>query len=153
MDETGGRQVDGAIGSFTALEKITASSKVRRAQQQGKFTVLFDSGIRKGCDVIKAIAMGAQGILGEHAFLSFSGKSEISEFLLMNPLVPLTVGRPIMYGLALGGEEGVEEVLRALLADTEITLGLSGYKSIDEIWGKREEILEKADTLPRCAKL
>jgi lactate 2-monooxygenase len=71
----------------------------------------------------------------------------------MDPLVPLAVGRPIMYGLVLGGKEGVEEVLRGLLADTEITLGLSGYRSIDEIWGKREAILEKADTLPRCAKL
>ena len=40
-------------------------SKVRRAQEQGKFTVLFDSGIRTGSDVIKAIAMGAQGVLGE----------------------------------------------------------------------------------------
>ena len=60
------------------------------------------------------------------------------------------MGRPIMYGLALGGEEGVEEVLRALLADIEITLGLSGYKNIDEIWGKREAVLEKAC---RCAKL
>lgn len=120
----GGRQVDGAIGSFSALEKITASSRVRRAQEQGKFTVLFDSGIRTGSDVIKAIAMGAQGVL---------------------------VGRPVMYGLALGGEQGVEEVLRGLLADTEITLGLSGYKNLDEIWGKREAVLEKADTPHRCA--
>ena len=56
-----------------------------------------------------------------------------------------------MYGLALGGEQGVEEVLRALLADTEITLGLSGYKNLDEIWGKREAVLEKADTSHRCA--
>ena len=62
----GGRQVDGAVSSFDALEKITASSRVRRAQEQGKFTVLFDSGIRTGSDVIKAIAMGAQGVLGEH---------------------------------------------------------------------------------------
>ena len=61
----GGRQVDGAVGSFGALEKITASSRVRRAQEQGKFTVLFDSGIRTGSDVIKAIAMGAQGVLGK----------------------------------------------------------------------------------------
>ena len=61
----GGRQVDGAISSFSALEKITASSRVRNAQEQGKFTVLFDSGIRTGSDVIKAIAMGAQGVLGE----------------------------------------------------------------------------------------
>jgi isopentenyl diphosphate isomerase/L-lactate dehydrogenase-like FMN-dependent dehydrogenase len=51
-----------------------------------------------------------------------------------------------MYGLALDGEQGVEEVLRALLADTEITLGLSGYKNIDEIWGKREAVIEKAGT-------
>ncbi|KAF8487421.1 hypothetical protein DFH94DRAFT_706150, partial [Russula ochroleuca] len=40
----GGRQVEGAVGSFSALEKIIASSKVRRAQEQGKFTVLFDLG-------------------------------------------------------------------------------------------------------------
>jgi len=53
------------MASFSALEKITASSKVRRAQEQGKFTVLFDSGIRTGSDVIKAIAMGAQGVLGK----------------------------------------------------------------------------------------
>jgi isopentenyl diphosphate isomerase/L-lactate dehydrogenase-like FMN-dependent dehydrogenase len=44
---------------------------VHCAQQQGKFTVLFDSGIRKGSDIIKAIAMGAQGVLSEHTvFLS-----------------------------------------------------------------------------------
>ncbi len=65
LGKSGGRQVDGAIASFSALEKITASSKVRRAQEQGKFTVLFDSGIRTGSDVIKAIAMGAQGVLGK----------------------------------------------------------------------------------------
>ena len=58
-----------------------------------------------------------------------------------------------MYGLVLGGKEGVEEVLRGLLADTEVTLGLSGYKSIDEIWGKREAVLEKAETSCRCTKL
>jgi lactate 2-monooxygenase len=62
----GARQWDGAIGSFSALEKITASSRVRRAQEEGKFTVLFDSGIRTGSDVIKAFAMGAQGVLGEY---------------------------------------------------------------------------------------
>jgi isopentenyl diphosphate isomerase/L-lactate dehydrogenase-like FMN-dependent dehydrogenase len=58
-----------------------------------------------------------------------------------------------MYGLALGGKEGVEEVLRGLLADTEVTLGLIGYKSIDEIWGKREAVLEKTETACRCTKL
>ena len=52
-----------------------------------------------------------------------------------------------MYGLTLGGEQGVEEVLRALLADTEISLGLSGYKSFEEIWAKRGAVLEKAETV------
>jgi len=61
----GGRQVDGAIPSFVALESICADGRVRRAQKSGDFTVLFDSGIRTGTDVIKAIAMGAQGVLGK----------------------------------------------------------------------------------------
>ncbi|KAF8260928.1 FMN-dependent dehydrogenase-domain-containing protein, partial [Lactarius quietus] len=131
----GGRQIDGGISSFSALEKITASSKVLRAQKEGTFTVLFDSGIRKGSDVIKAIAMGAQGVLGRHMFI---GRDL--------PLMTITVGRPFMYGLAISGEQGVEEVLRSLLADTEVTLGLSGYKSIEEIWAKREAVLEKVYT-------
>jgi FMN-dependent dehydrogenase len=62
----GGRQVDGAIGSFSALEKTILSERVRHAQEQGKFTVLFNSGIRTGSDVIEAVAMSAQGVLGEH---------------------------------------------------------------------------------------
>ena len=59
----GGRQVDGAIGSLDALDKIMDSPKVRLAQKSGKFTVLFDSGVRTGSDVIKALAIGAQGVL------------------------------------------------------------------------------------------
>lgn len=46
-----------------------------------------------------------------------------------------------MYGLAIAGEEGVEEVLRSTLADLEITMGLSGYRNIAEFQGKRERIL------------
>jgi lactate 2-monooxygenase len=110
---------------------------VLRAQKEGKFTVLFDSGIRQGSDVIKAIAMGAQGVLGMHIVSSASR---------LLPLMSVAVGRPFMYGLAVGGEQGVEEVLRALLADTEITLGLSGYKSIEEIWAKRGAVLGKEYT-------
>ena len=59
-----------------------------------------------------------------------------------------------MYGLAIGGEQGVEEVLLSLLGDTEVTLGLSGYKSIKEIWAKRGAVLEKEYTREcRSAKL
>jgi FMN-dependent dehydrogenase len=60
---TGGRQVDGAIGSFTVLEEITRSWGVHLAS--GKFAILFDSGICQGCDVSKAVTMGAQGVLDE----------------------------------------------------------------------------------------
>ena len=58
-----------------------------------------------------------------------------------------------MYALAIAGEQGVEEVLRSLLADTEVTLGLSGYKSIEEIWAKRGAILEKEASLPGTTRL
>ena len=50
-----------------------------------------------------------------------------------------------MYALAISGQQGVEEVLRGLLADTEITLGLCGYKNVEEIWGRREEVVTKWD--------
>ena len=46
-----------------------------------------------------------------------------------------------MYGLAIAGQQGVEDVLRGLLADTEVTLGLAGYKSVAEIHGKKDEVL------------
>lgn len=115
----GGRQLDGAIGSLTALARICADPRVRKAQQLGTFTVLFDSGIRSGSDIIKAIALGAQTVL---------------------------VGRPYVYGLALGGEAGVDAVMRSILADLDISLALSGYKSISEIWHKRDEVLVEDDT-------
>lgn len=51
------------------------------------------------------------------------------------------VGRPYMYGLACGGAEGVEEVCRGILADAEISLGLAGYSTLSEIWGKRDDFM------------
>lgn len=48
-----------------------------------------------------------------------------------------------MYGLALGGAEGVKHVIRTILAELEVTMGLSGYKSIDEFQGKAEEVLAR----------
>ncbi|THG99093.1 hypothetical protein EW026_g3182 [Hermanssonia centrifuga] len=112
----GGRQVDGAVPSIWALHKICSSPKIKAAQASGKLTVLFDSGIRTGSDIIKAIALGAQAVL---------------------------LARPFMYGLAVGGQDGVEEVLRSTLADLEITLGLSGYKNIKEIQGRMDEVVVK----------
>lgn len=57
--------MDGAIASLDALDKICLSEKVLAAQKSGKFTILFDSGIRTGSDIIKALALGAQGVLRE----------------------------------------------------------------------------------------
>ncbi|KIK79244.1 hypothetical protein PAXRUDRAFT_834201 [Paxillus rubicundulus Ve08.2h10] len=114
----GGRQVDGAIGSMDALDKIMRSRKVRAAQRTGDFTVLFDSGIRTGSDVIKALAIGAQGVL---------------------------IGRPFMYGLAIAGQEGVEQILKQTICDMNITMGLCGYSDINEMVGKKDEILMKLE--------
>lgn len=60
-------------------------------------------------------------------------------------IVVITVGRPYVYGLALAGEDGVEAVVRSLLCDLEVTLGLSGYSSIEEVQGKGEEIICKEE--------
>lgn len=117
--QTGGRQLDGAIASLTALASICGDPRIRRAQQLGTFTVLFDSGIRTGSDIIKAVALGAQAVL---------------------------VGRPYIYGLALGGEAGVDAVMRSMFADLDVSLALAGYKSMAEIWHKRDEVLVRDDT-------
>ncbi|KZP03497.1 FMN-dependent alpha-hydroxy acid dehydrogenase [Athelia psychrophila] len=110
----GGRQVDGALASLHALAAICASPIVSAAQKAGTFTVLFDSGIRTGSDIIKALALGAQAVF---------------------------LGRPWMYGLAINGEKGVEEVLRSTLADLEVTMGLVGYKNIQELHGGRGKVV------------
>lgn len=59
----GGRQVDSAIPSLLALETIMKSPIIKAAQSSGQLTMLFDSGIRTGSDIIKALALGAQAVL------------------------------------------------------------------------------------------
>ena len=68
----GGRQLDGAIGSLDALDKIIRSPNVRAAQESGKLSILFDSGIRTGSDIIKALAIGAQAVLSQFGHCSSS---------------------------------------------------------------------------------
>src|SRR3954471_16451854 len=68
--------------------------------------VLFDSGIRTGADAVKALALGARAVL---------------------------VARPVMWGLALGGEDGVRHVLRTLLGELDNTLAMAGYRSHREL--------------------
>ncbi|MBS1680331.1 MAG: lactate 2-monooxygenase [Bacteroidetes bacterium] len=73
---------------------------------QNKIPVLLDSGIRGGADIFKALALGAKAVC---------------------------IGRPYVYGLAVGGEQGVREVLQNTITDFELTMGLAGCKSISEI--------------------
>ena len=99
----GGRQVDGAVAALDALEEV-------REALGSDAVVLMDSGIRRGADVLKALALGADAVL---------------------------LGRPYAYGLAVGGEEGVEAVIRHLMAETDLTLALAGGKrarNLDSSW-------------------
>ena len=59
----GGRQVDGGVSALWSLEQVMKSKKVKDAQTDGRFTVLFDSSIRSGPDIFKALALGAQAVL------------------------------------------------------------------------------------------
>jgi L-lactate dehydrogenase (cytochrome) len=95
----GGRQVDRAVASLDALPAIADAVGASA-------TVLFDSGIRCGADVLIALALGADAVL---------------------------VGRPYVYGLALGGEAGVEHVLRMLLGDLDASLALAGYRAVRDL--------------------
>jgi lactate 2-monooxygenase len=95
----GGRQVDGGVGALDALPSVVR-------EVHGRVPVLFDSGIRRGADVFKALALGARAVL---------------------------LGRLYMWGLAVAGEEGVRDVLLNLVADLDLTLGLSGYSCSREL--------------------
>jgi isopentenyl diphosphate isomerase/L-lactate dehydrogenase-like FMN-dependent dehydrogenase len=95
----GGRQVDGAIGTLDALPEVNGAV-------DGRVPILLDSGVRRGADVLKAIALGASAVL---------------------------IGRPYAYALATAGEPGVRHLIRTLMADIDITLALSGRTSVEEL--------------------
>jgi lactate 2-monooxygenase len=95
----GGRQVDRAVASLDALPGIVAAVR-------GRVPVLFDSGVRRGSDILIALALGATAVL---------------------------VGRPWVYGLAIGGAAGAEAVLRNLLAELDLNLGLSGNTRLADL--------------------
>ncbi|RVX16843.1 Peroxisomal (S)-2-hydroxy-acid oxidase GLO4 [Vitis vinifera] len=84
----------------------------------GRVPVLLDGGIRRGTDVFKALALGAQAVL---------------------------VGRPVIYGLAAKGEHGVRRVLEMLKDELEITMALSGCSSVKDI--SRRHVRTERDRL------
>ncbi|GGZ62319.1 alpha-hydroxy-acid oxidizing enzyme [Streptomyces inusitatus] len=92
----GGRQLDGAIPSADALPEVVRAL-------DGRCEVLLDSGIRSGVDVLRALALGASGVL---------------------------VGRPVLWGLAAAGESGAARVLELLAEEIEDALGLAGCDGV-----------------------
>ena len=95
----GGRQVDGALGALDALPAV-------RDAVGEDFPVLFDSGIRTGADVFKALALGADAVC---------------------------LGRPYVWGLGLDGQAGVEHVLRCLLAEADLIMAVDGYPTLADL--------------------
>jgi len=95
----GGRQLDGAVATLDSLPSICEAV-------QRKIPILMDSGIRRGADILKAIALGASAVL---------------------------VGRPYAYALAVAGETGVQEIIKHLVAETELQLAISGRSSIQDV--------------------
>ncbi|NEX63512.1 alpha-hydroxy-acid oxidizing protein [Noviherbaspirillum galbum] len=94
----GGRQANGGIAAIDHLPHVVAAA--------GDTPVLFDSGVRSGTDVVKALALGARAV---------------------------GIGRPYVYGLALGGAAGAAHVLKCMLAEADLLMAVNGYPSIDAV--------------------
>jgi lactate 2-monooxygenase len=94
----GGRQADGGLPALDCLPGVVAAAD--------GLPVLFDSGIRSGADIIKALALGATAV---------------------------AVGRPYAYGLAIGGTDGIVHVLRSLLAEADLMMAVDGYPALADL--------------------
>lgn len=95
----GGRQLDGAPGSFEMLEEISEAVA-------GRVPIVFDSGVRRGEHIFKAIASGADIV---------------------------ALGRPVLFGLALGGWKGVRSVLEYFENDLKRVMQLAGTQTIEDV--------------------
>lgn len=113
----GGRQLDGALATATALPEVVAAVA-------GRCEILVDGGVRRGTDVVKALALGARAVL---------------------------LGRPILWGLAVAGEAGVGRVLQLVRDELELALALAGRPSVAAI--DRSAVAPAADAAPGRAGL
>lgn len=107
----GGRQLDGVLSSARALPAIADAVK-------GDITILADSGIRNGLDVVRMIALGADSVL---------------------------LGRAYLYALATHGKQGVANLLNLIEKEMKVAMTLTGAKTIGEI--SRESLVQNADAL------
>ncbi|MGW4248337.1 lactate 2-monooxygenase [Nocardia sp. NPDC004722] len=94
----GGRQANGGLPALDVLPEVVAAAD--------GLPVLFDSGVRSGADIIKALALGASAV---------------------------GIGRPYAYGLALGGADGIVHVLRTLLAEADLIMAVDGYPTLKDL--------------------
>jgi len=94
----GGRQANGGLPALDCLPGVVAAAD--------GLPVLFDSGVRSGSDVVKALALGATAV---------------------------GLGRPVAYGMALGGADGVVHVLRSVLAEADLTMAVDGYPTLADL--------------------
>ena len=94
----GGRQANGGIPALDCLPGVVEAAD--------GLPVLFDSGVRSGADVVKALALGATAV---------------------------GIGRPYAYGLALDGVDGIVHVLRSLLAEADLTMAVDGYPTLKDL--------------------
>ncbi|GAY17341.1 alpha-hydroxy-acid oxidizing protein [Mycobacterium sp. shizuoka-1] len=94
----GGRQANGGLPALDCLPDVVEAA--------GDVPVLFDSGVRSGADIVKALAMGAAAV---------------------------GIGRPYAYGAALAGTDGIVHVLRSMLAEADLIMAIDGYPSIGEL--------------------
>jgi len=92
----GGRQANGGVAAIDCLPGVVAAVN-------GQVPVLFDSGVRSGTDVVKALALGATAV---------------------------GIGRPYLYGLALGGAGGCAHVLRCILAEADLMMAVNGWPTL-----------------------
>jgi 4-hydroxymandelate oxidase len=95
----GGRQLDGAVSPADALPEVVAA-----VGERGE--VYVDGGIRRGVDVVRALALGARGVM---------------------------IGRPVIWGLATGGADGVRKVLRGFQRELELAMALCGARTVVEL--------------------
>jgi 4-hydroxymandelate oxidase len=95
----GGRQLDTSIATLRALEEVVSAVA-------GRAEVYIDGGVRRGTDILKALALGARATM---------------------------LGRPVLWGLAVGGEQGVHDVLQLLHAEFDLAMALAGCRTVSEI--------------------
>lgn len=107
----GARQLDYVSATISALEEVVQASR-------GRLPVFLDGGVRRGTDVLKALALGASGVF---------------------------IGRPVVFGLATDGQKGVENVLQMLRSEFELAMALAGCTKVSDI--KRCHIQTEAERI------